>query len=174
MPQLSALITRINSSVQSPAKTITFSTEDIYIRENPDGGCIIFKGEVLHYCAASVADTLGPDMLQATVVRVGDSQNVSSFQMGFPAGAIEEMQENSSVDGANAVIVFQGRKYYVSEELDDLVADANDDASPGDGGSVTIGGTYDTNADALAALGAGKLYKSSTLINGSPILLITI
>lgn len=34
--------------------------------------------------------------------------------------------------------------------------------------------TYDTNADAVAEIGVGKLYKSSTLINGSPIMLITI
>lgn len=33
---------------------------------------------------------------------------------------------------------------------------------------------YDSNAEALAALGVGQLYKSTTLINGSPIILITI
>lgn len=43
----------------------------------------------------------------------------------------------------------------------------------GSGSGVAIGGTYDNDTDALAALGAGKLYKSSTLINGSPIILIT-
>lgn len=33
--------------------------------------------------------------------------------------------------------------------------------------------SYASNADALAALGSGKLYKSTTLINGSPIILTT-
>lgn len=43
------------------------------------------------------------------------------------------------------------------------------------GGGVTIPATsYDTNADAVAALGPGKLYKSTTLINGSPIILLTV
>jgi hypothetical protein len=45
--------------------------------------------------------------------------------------------------------------------------------SGGSGGGVTIGGTYDSEAEASAALGTGKLYKSSTSINGSPIILIT-
>lgn len=45
----------------------------------------------------------------------------------------------------------------------------------GGGGSVTIPATsYDNNTDAEAALGAGELYKSTTLINGSPIILITV
>lgn len=49
-------------------------------------------------------------------------------------------------------------------------------ANSGSGGSggVEIGGTYNTNAAAVAALGTGKLYKSSTLVNGSPIILITV
>lgn len=47
-------------------------------------------------------------------------------------------------------------------------------ATPSGGGS-TIGATsYDTNADAVAALGVGIMYKSTTLINGSPIILITV
>lgn len=45
----------------------------------------------------------------------------------------------------------------------------------GGGGSVTIPSTsYATNADAVAALGVGVLYKSTTLINGSPIILLTV
>lgn len=43
------------------------------------------------------------------------------------------------------------------------------------GGGVTIPATaYDNNADAVAALGVGELYMSTTHINGSPIILITI
>jgi hypothetical protein len=43
------------------------------------------------------------------------------------------------------------------------------------GGSGEVGATsYATNAAAVAALGAGVLYKSTTLINGSPIILITV
>jgi hypothetical protein len=43
-----------------------------------------------------------------------------------------------------------------------------------EGGSpLSIGGTYDNNDDAVAALGIGELYQSSTLINGSPIILRT-
>lgn len=34
--------------------------------------------------------------------------------------------------------------------------------------------SYDNNSDAVTALGIGKLYKSSTLINGSPIILLTV
>lgn len=42
-------------------------------------------------------------------------------------------------------------------------------------GGITISATeYDNNADALAALGVGVLYKSSSKVNGSPIILITI
>lgn len=42
------------------------------------------------------------------------------------------------------------------------------------GGTATLPVTsYASNADAVAALGVGKLYKSTTLINGSPIILIT-
>lgn len=33
---------------------------------------------------------------------------------------------------------------------------------------------FETNEDAVAALGVGKLYKSTTSINGSPIILITV
>lgn len=45
----------------------------------------------------------------------------------------------------------------------------------GGGGSVSIPATaYATNAAAVAALGVGELYKSTTLINGSPIILITV
>lgn len=43
------------------------------------------------------------------------------------------------------------------------------------GGGVSIPATeYADNATALAALGAGVLYKSTTYVNGSPIILITI
>jgi alanine dehydrogenase len=62
-------------------------------------------------------------------------------------------------------------KYDIREVIN-AIADYLQD-NPG-GGGVTIGGTYDTNAAAVAALGAGKLYKSSTLVNGSPIILITV
>ena len=45
----------------------------------------------------------------------------------------------------------------------------------GGGGSVSIPATsYATNADAVIALGVGVLYKSTTLINGSPIILLTV
>lgn len=43
------------------------------------------------------------------------------------------------------------------------------------GGSISIPATaYASNADAVAALGVGVLYKSTTLINDSPIILITV
>lgn len=43
------------------------------------------------------------------------------------------------------------------------------------GGSVSIPATaYASNSEAVAALGIGVLYKSTTLINDSPIILITI
>jgi hypothetical protein len=43
------------------------------------------------------------------------------------------------------------------------------------GGSITIPGPYASNAEAVAALGVGRLYKSSTLsVNGSPYILITV
>ncbi len=42
-------------------------------------------------------------------------------------------------------------------------------------GTVSIPATaYADNATALAALGAGKLYKSTTSVEGSPIILITV
>ena len=47
-------------------------------------------------------------------------------------------------------------------------------ANPG-GGTVEISATsYANNADAVAALGVGKLYKSVTLINDSPVILLTV
>jgi len=55
-----------------------------------------------------------------------------------------------------------------------LLADVFNDSSDA-GGTVSIPETaYADNATALAALGAGKMYKSTTLINGSPIILITL
>jgi hypothetical protein len=39
--------------------------------------------------------------------------------------------------------------------------------------ALPVGGTYSSETDAAAALGTGKLYKSATLINGAPIILIT-
>jgi hypothetical protein len=43
------------------------------------------------------------------------------------------------------------------------------------GGTIIIPETaYANNAEAVAALGTGKLYKSATSIEGSPIILITI
>ena len=34
--------------------------------------------------------------------------------------------------------------------------------------------SFDSNTEAVEQLGLGKLYKSSTLVNGSPIILITV
>jgi hypothetical protein len=59
------------------------------------------------------------------------------------------------------------------EVINEIADYLQDSGSGGSGGGVTIGGTYDDEASALAALGTGKLYKSSTLINGSPIILMT-
>lgn len=65
-----------------------------------------------------------------------------------------------------------------TEQLEKLnilnASDKYDEIDVGGSGSITIGGAYDNNTEAVAALGAGKLYKSSTLINGSPIILITL
>lgn len=48
-------------------------------------------------------------------------------------------------------------------------------ANLGGGGGGTIPPTaYASNADAVAALGVGKLYKSTTLVNDSPIILYTV
>lgn len=43
------------------------------------------------------------------------------------------------------------------------------------GGSAPTGSlqSFDSNAHAVAAIGVGKMYKSTTLVNGSPIILIT-
>jgi hypothetical protein len=50
------------------------------------------------------------------------------------------------------------------------------DTNSGTGGTgLTVGGTYDNNAAAVTGEGGtGKFYKSSTSINGSPIVLITV
>ncbi len=61
------------------------------------------------------------------------------------------------------------------DDPDALYPESDEITEGGGGGSVTIPATgYDTNAEALSALGAGVLYKSTTLINGSPIILITV
>jgi hypothetical protein len=67
---------------------------------------------------------------------------------------------------------------YVAEHPDEFVKTNAEGTgyttSSGGGGSVTIYGPYESNAAAiLAGRSAGDLYKSTTLINGSPIILIT-
>lgn len=126
MPQLNATITRINGSVQSPAKSLTFPVEDgLFIRENPDGGCIIkYKGNFF-YCDATVANTAVSGMVVATVLQIDGSQPLTaSFAAAFSSASIE-MTDDSGVAGANTVILFEGRRYYVSESLEDLLALAN-------------------------------------------------
>jgi hypothetical protein len=61
-----------------------------------------------------------------------------------------------------------------AREVINEIADYLQDSGSGGSGGVTIGDVYATNADAVAALGTGKLYKSETLVNGSPIILITV
>lgn len=60
----------------------------------------------------------------------------------------------------------RGRSYYpiTSTELPDVAG----------GGTAITETSYASNADAVAALGVGKMYKSTTLINGSPIILYTV
>ena len=73
-------------------------------------------------------------------------------------------------------------QYHIKELRSDIeitsIVDNSDPLNPVvnvGGGSVTIPDTsYADNATALAALGTGKLYKSTTLINGSPIILLTV
>jgi hypothetical protein len=60
------------------------------------------------------------------------------------------------------------------DDFDTKIATIFADSNSG-GGSVTIPSTaYASNTDAVTALGTGKLYKSTTLINGSPIILLTV
>lgn len=145
MPQLQATITRINSSVQSPAKAMTFPVEDLFIRQNFDGGCILDYKGVLHYCDASVSATAGLDMLVATVRQINGSQQLTPFTAAFPA-AMVEMQTDTNVSGANAVILFRGNRYYVQETLSTLLTDANVDAdttpTSGSTSPVQSGGVY--------------------------------
>jgi hypothetical protein len=79
--------------------------------------------------------------------------------MAYPQQAKIEPQNLSGKAGYN-VVVNQTETGYTTAPSD----------------SVTIPDTaYASNADAVAALGVGKLYKSSTLsVNGSPHILITV
>lgn len=71
---------------------------------------------------------------------------------------------------------YQGDNYpVVYDEGEDQLKYVKNGNKSNTAGGVTIPATsYDNNADALAALGVGKLYRSSTLINGSPMILITV
>jgi hypothetical protein len=71
----------------------------------------------------------------------------------------------------NSIIrAYDGNEYSVRETAAELETLAN----AGGGGSATIYGPYASNAAAISAgRVAGDLYKSTTLINGSPIILIT-
>ena len=124
MAQLQATITRINSSVQSPNLTMTFPADDVFLRENPDGGCLISYRGAFYYTAASVSDTKATGMIQATVLQIDGSQQFSPFQVAFPSGKVD-VQANSAVSGAHSVIVFNDQRYYVSETITDLLSDAN-------------------------------------------------
>lgn len=107
--------------------------------------------------------------IEATVLKIGTAPNMlNSIPMSFPTLdiTIEEVISAS----INSCINYQGVKYYVSETQSSLIAEAN-----AGGGSVTIPDTsYADNDTAVAALGTGVLYKSTTLINGSPIILLTV
>jgi hypothetical protein len=91
---------------------------------------------------------------------------------GAPADGDLLTRDNSSHPKDSVYIDRDSGTVYVRK--DTTLSASTDWQSGSGGGAVTIGGTYDTNVEAVAALGTGKLYKSSTLINGSPIILITV
>lgn len=72
---------------------------------------------------------------------------------------IEQIQDNITNGGDIRQIINQLADYI--------------QANPG-GGGVESETSYESNAEAVAALGVGKLYKSTTVINGSPIILLTV
>lgn len=78
----------------------------------------------------------------------------------------EYVDDNAGGGGISSIVAGSG-----------IAVDATDPANPevsATGGVVIPATSYDNNTDAEAALGVGELYKSSTLINGSPIILITV
>ncbi len=106
--------------------------------------------------------------IQATILKIGTAPILETSQSwSFPT---DEIAIESVINGdINSCILWGGIKYYAEETQSELVTAANV------GGDVTIPSTaYATNAEALAALGAGQLYKSTTSIEGSPIILITV
>lgn len=96
-------------------------------------------------------------------------KNVNKF--GIAHGILREGSKNTGVD--LLLPIFKRFLNYLNVPWVDTCC--NDTGTAEAGGSVYISDTmYDTNADAVTALGVGKLYKSTTLINGSPIILITV
>lgn len=79
---------------------------------------------------------------------------------------ISQLPSASSLTGSELIETVQGgtSKKTTTQAIADLGS-----------GSVSIPATaYASNADAVAALGVGVLYKSATSINGSPHILITV
>jgi hypothetical protein len=107
----------------------------------------------------------------ATDIKIVYHNNVFAGS-GAPADGDLLTRDNSSHPKDSVYIDRDSGTVYIRKATT-LVADTDWQAGSG-GGGVTIGGTYDSNALAVTALGTGKLYKSSTLINGSPIILITV
>lgn len=78
------------------------------------------------------------------------------------------IEDDGSIGGANVESITAGTNVTLGGTASNPVINAS-------GGSVSIPATaYASNADAVAALGVGVLYKSTTLINDSPIILITV
>jgi len=152
-----------------------FPSCSVMITELSSGSRINFYGSIFD-TSSSISDLValandgGTEQIQLTVLRVNSSVQTNSIQMSFPVNNI--IVNDSNLSGSNSVITFNGIKYYVSETQSAILSSANTSSG---GGSVSIPDTsYDNNTDAVAALGVGVLYKSTTLINDSPIILITV
>jgi len=153
----------------------TISEVNSVIRYYPNPSNLLFYQSF--YVSESVSDLVtdcndgGTTQVQTTIFSIDESPLIGGgIEYSFPADNISIWEYTDTSLGVNSFIIFKGIKYYSDATEAALVSAANTG-----GGSVTIPATsYADNATALAALGAGVLYKSTTSVEGSPIILITV
>lgn len=153
-----------------------FPSGGVMVIDKNGAASIQFNGIILNTSSTieelvALANAGSTEQVQVSVLRVNDSIQVSAIQMSFPVNNITV--NDSAISNSNSVISYNGIKYYVSETQSAILSTANTSSS---GGSISIPATaYASNSDAVAVLGVGVLYKSSSLsVEGSPQILITV
>jgi len=98
----------------------------------------------------------GTEQVQVSVLRVNQGVQTNPISMSFPASSLNIYP--SSVSGSNAVIIFLGSKYYVSETPSEIETAAN--AGGGGGSSYLVWDAAYQNSAMSSPVGA-YLYKDA-------------